>query len=122
VASTDIGVSPRVQLREMRIKAHVDDAPVDETDPIVFLQNAPRFLQQIRSKDFLDARDFSPKSMYSGTAEQRQQDRPDAVCKLTAMIVSDLAPGSTAKYLQSLLISALKRLGRRFNSVPWTLS
>jgi hypothetical protein len=39
VASTDIGVSPRVQLREMRIKAHID-----ETDPIVFLQSAPRFL------------------------------------------------------------------------------
>ena len=37
VASTDIGVSPRVQLREIRIKAHVDEAHVDETDPIVFL-------------------------------------------------------------------------------------
>jgi len=47
VASTDIGVSPRVQLREMRIKAHVDEAHVDETDPIVFLQSAPRFLQQM---------------------------------------------------------------------------
>jgi hypothetical protein len=44
VASTDIGVSPRVQLREMRIKAHVD-----ETDSIVFLQSAPRFLQQMQA-------------------------------------------------------------------------